>query len=91
MPGPEPIDDCDLDVGANGGQNAPVLTSAVRLGGRTTVAGTLIGLPSTEYLIEVFANPTVAGDGRTFLGHLLVTTSPAEVLRRTKVKHLLGM
>jgi titin len=61
--------------GGNNSQPAPTLTSAASSGGSTTVQGTLSGLASTSYTIELFANSDATdGEGRQFLGSYTVTT-----------------
>jgi hypothetical protein len=58
-----------LAPGANGGQPAPVLTSAVTVPGGVRVSATLTAAPNTSYVIDLYA-----GGGKTFLGSLKVTT-----------------
>jgi hypothetical protein len=66
------------DAGPNNVQNSPVLASAASSGGQLTVSGSLHGVASTHYLIEVFAdekqNPFGAGEGETLLGRLSLST-----------------
>ncbi|MBK6744805.1 MAG: Calx-beta domain-containing protein, partial [Hydrogenophilales bacterium] len=68
----------DVDAGANGLQNFPVLTSAVSSGGNTTVAGTLNSTVGTNFRIEFFSSPAADasghGEGQTYLGFADVTT-----------------
>ncbi|MDX9766884.1 MAG: CSLREA domain-containing protein [Ectothiorhodospiraceae bacterium] len=61
----------DADVGPNGYQNFPVITSAVTDGASTTVHWTLNSTPNTAIWIEAFSNPTCHasgyGEGRTVI------------------------
>jgi hypothetical protein len=70
--GPTANDDCDLDLGPNHQQNAPVLSAAESNGSTTRVQGVLNSIPSETYRIEFFANPACdtsgSGPGRTYLG-----------------------
>ena len=67
-----------LDNGANSGQAAPVLTSAVSANG-TEITGTLASGASKAYTIEFFASPACdnsgSGEGRDYLGSATVTTN----------------
>jgi hypothetical protein len=76
-----PNDTGDPDSGPNNLQNFPVLTSASTGGGSTTINGSLNGVASTTFRIEFFASrapdPTLNGEGRTFLGAQDVTTDGA--------------
>ncbi len=69
-----PNDSLDADVGPNGFQNFPVITSATG----TTVEGTLHSEPNETYRIEFFNNdqrdPSGFGEGKTFVGSVEVTT-----------------
>lgn len=73
--------------GANNGQAAPTLTSAVfgTAGnpGGVTIGGSLTSTPSTSFRLEFFAapagDPSGAGEGKTFLGAGVVTTNGAGV------------
>jgi hypothetical protein len=68
----------DGDTGPNNYQNFPLLSSAVRVGGTLTVAGSLNSTASTSFLIEFFANPScdgTHGEGKTYLGSTTVTTN----------------
>jgi hypothetical protein len=55
-------DAADVDSGANGLQNTPVLSSATRSATATTIAGTITSRAKTAYYIELFA-----GSGKTFI------------------------
>ena len=72
-------DPCDADVGPNGGQNYPELTTADSAGGATTIAGTLDSTPGTQFRIEFFSSPVCDesghGEGHTFIGATTVTTA----------------
>jgi trimeric autotransporter adhesin len=76
--GVTPNDLGDADSGSNGLQNFPVLASAIATGGSIQVNGTLNSNANTTFRIEFFASPTGDaagyGEGRTSLGHVVVTT-----------------
>ncbi len=70
----------DPDTGANGLQNFPLLTAAVRstTTGITTISGSLNSLPSTTFKIEVFvvlADASGHGEAQTFVSGFDVTTN----------------
>ena len=77
--GVDPQDPTQPDNGPNGLQNSPVLEGAAAEAGTLTVSGSLRGLKSTNYTIELFAderqNPFGAGEGETPLGRLALSTS----------------
>jgi Cadherin-like/Cadherin domain/Right handed beta helix region len=68
----------DIDVGANGLQNFPVLISAVSAAGSTTVSGTFNSEANTTYRLEFFRSATglASGHGQaeSFIGTVNVTT-----------------
>lgn len=77
LPGVTANDPNDVDSGANGLQNFPVIGSATLLppgkgGRRTSVVGTLNSNPSTSFAVEFFASPACDasgfGEGRYYLG-----------------------
>lgn len=74
-------DALDVDAGANGLQNFPVLQSANVAGSSLHVVGTLDSAPSTTYSIEFFASAqsdaSGHGEGATPLGSLTVVTDAA--------------
>jgi hypothetical protein len=76
--GADPQDPTQPDAGPNALQNSPVLASASIAAGVLTVAGTLHGAPSTNYVVELFAdqfaNPYGAGEGQQLLGRLNLAT-----------------
>jgi hypothetical protein len=62
--------------GGNHNQPAPTVTSATSAGGVLTVQGTLQGLPSTTYTVELFANSAGGpAQGERFLASLTVATA----------------
>ncbi len=71
-------DSLDADTGPNGFQNFPVLSSAKTTGTKTAVTGILSSLASSIFRIEFFSStaPDASGfgEGKTFLGFLLVKT-----------------
>jgi hypothetical protein len=79
--GVNPQDPTQPDLGTNNLQNAPVLTSAVASAGQLTISGSLHGVASTNYLLEVFAdenqNPFGAGEGQTLLERISVPADAA--------------
>ncbi|CAN5528472.1 hypothetical protein BH24ACT20_BH24ACT20_02690 [soil metagenome] len=68
----------DADTGPNNLQNFPVISSAVTSGTKTTIKGTLEGLPSQSqiaegYTIQFFSNPKSANDeGKKYIGERIV-------------------
>jgi uncharacterized repeat protein (TIGR01451 family) len=77
-PGVTPNDAGDTDIGANDGQNFPLITTAVSTALGTTIQGTLNSTPNTNFNIEFFSNAACDssnfGEGETFLGSTSVTT-----------------
>ena len=70
------------DGSANGLQNFPVINSAARSGGTTTVAGTLNCDPNTKFTIQFFSSPTADpsgfGEAKQYLGDkTYVNTDPS--------------
>ncbi len=70
----------DPDTGANGLQNFPVLSSAVRsnANGVTAIAGSLNSSPSTTFRIEIFfvvADASGHGEAQAFLTSFDITTN----------------
>ncbi len=65
-------------TGPNDLLNLPVITSATRNSGSTTIQGTLNSTPNMAFRIELFSNPAADpsgyGQGQTFLGFINVTT-----------------
>ena len=82
--GVTPNDANDSDSGANGLQNFPVLTAAVRSGstGFTHVQGFIDSAPNTQYTIEIFIaaqDSSGHGEGQLFWGtHTMTTDSDGE-------------
>ncbi|MBX3292159.1 MAG: VCBS repeat-containing protein [Acidobacteria bacterium] len=72
--------DCgDPDVGPNGLQNFPILTSPQNNGdGTLTVGGALDSRPSASYTLDFYSNsvadPSGYGEGETYIGSTQVTT-----------------
>jgi hypothetical protein len=56
----------DVDTGANGLQNKPLITSAKTSSTKTTITGKLESRPNSGYTIEFFSNPS-ANEGKKFL------------------------
>ncbi len=64
-----------LTDGSNNDQQAPDLTSVVLTGAnQVTIQGTLVGTPSTSYLLQFFSNPSNDPEGQTFVGQETVET-----------------
>ena len=80
LDGVTPNDPGDADVGQNGLQNFPVLTSAASQNGQTKVTGTLNSLANQAFLITLYSNsqrhPSGHGPGEHILGGINVTTDP---------------
>ncbi|MFG1675354.1 hypothetical protein [Micromonospora sp. NPDC049282] len=74
-------DALDVDAGANGGQNYPMVNSATTVAGVTTVNWRLNSLRSSQFRVEFFASGACDGsghgEGRVFLGDTVVTTNAA--------------
>jgi hypothetical protein len=72
-----PNDPCDADSGMNGGQNFPVINSAVISGNTVSIVGTLNSIGGAAYDLEFFASSaadtTFFGEGQTVLGMSSVT------------------
>ena len=75
---PEPNDPLDPDLGPNLLQNYPDITLSKAGAGRLLVQGSLSSTPSTDFEIDIFsstaADPSGFGEGRNFIGTILVTT-----------------
>lgn len=73
--GPDTNDPGDTDGGANGRQNYPVILTATP----SRVTGTINSIPNIQYRLDFFSNTACDasghGEGRTFLGTGLITTS----------------
>jgi len=74
-------DALDADTGPNGLSNFPVITSVQTLASTLTVQGSLSGLPSTAYTIDLYANvspdASAHGEGQVYLGSVGVVTNAA--------------
>ena len=72
-------DNGDLDTGANGRQNYPILSNVNKNNSNLTIAGSLNSAPNQTYRIEFFANTAIDssgyGEGETYLNFLNVTTN----------------
>lgn len=79
--GPTPNDPMDVDGGANGLQNYPVLASAQWNGSATSIVGSIQTLANHEFVVEFFSSPACGpsgfGQGQTYLGSTLVQTNSA--------------
>jgi hypothetical protein len=62
--GPTPNDDQDLDIGPNGLQNTPTLTTATG----TTISGTFNSTPFGGAIIDLYASSLPNGQGAIYLG-----------------------
>lgn len=73
-----PNDLGDADLGPNGLQNYPVITSASALIGKTKIEGTLNSTALTSFTLDFYANtagdPSGYGEGETYLGAATVMT-----------------
>ena len=78
-----PNDSGDGDLGPNGGQNFPIISSVQSIGlagGSTHILGVLHSTPSTAFDLDFYANPACSNfpreflEGQTYLGSAQVTT-----------------
>jgi hypothetical protein len=58
----------DPDTGPNNLQNFPVITAATSTGTTTTITGTLRSKPLKSFTVQLFSNPLLTNEGKTFLG-----------------------
>jgi hypothetical protein len=67
----------DADTGPNDLQNFPTINSATTSTstGDTEIDAFLDTVPNTEYVIRFYSNPRDTGEGKTFVGDLLVLTN----------------
>ena len=76
--GVTPNDPGDVDGGANGLQNFPLLTAAAASQGKAFIRGTLNSKPNSTYRLEFFVNNACDGSGNGeasgFIGFTSVTT-----------------
>lgn len=78
--GVTPNDAGDADGGPNNTQNFPLITSVVSAAGQTTITGTLNSTPSTNFVLDFYANAVCDSSGngegaKPFaLNHAPVTT-----------------
>jgi CSLREA domain-containing protein len=64
---PTPNDPGDADGGPNHRQNHPVLSSAKKGAGKTTIKGKLNSSPNKAYELQFYANPSGAEEGKKLL------------------------
>src|SRR6185503_12957806 len=70
----------DPDMGPNGSQNFPLISSVVSAGGDTTIHGRLNSTPGSQFTIDFYANDACLGrpqdycEGKTYIGSAPVTT-----------------
>jgi CSLREA domain-containing protein len=76
--GVTPNDNCDPDAGPNNLQNFPNLATASSDLSSTFVGGNINSTPNTTFTIDFFSNttcdPSLNGEGDTYLGSISVTT-----------------
>jgi hypothetical protein len=76
--GVTPNDPGDADMGPNGRQNFPVITSAATGGGVTALDGTLNSSANASFAVDLFSNdvcdPSGNGEGERFIGSIVVGT-----------------
>jgi len=72
--GPTPNDSGDADSGPNHRQNYPVLSSAKKGAGKTTIKGKLNSTPNKTYRLQFFSNPSGTDEGKKLLFSKSVTT-----------------
>jgi len=73
--GSTPNDAGDADLGPNGLQNKPIVSSAKKdASGATTVKGKLNSRANEQYTVEFFKNPKGTNEGKTFLFSRTVST-----------------
>jgi parallel beta-helix repeat protein len=64
----------DADVGPNGLQNFPVISSAKTVSRKTTIKGKLNSAPNESYTLQFFSNPKGENEGKKFIGQKSVAT-----------------
>ena len=81
----------DVDSGANGLQNFPVLSSAKTGKKGTAIKGTLNSTPGKTFTVQFFSNPSGTDEGTQFIGQKSVTTgSSGNVSFTFKTKKKVG-
>ena len=67
----------DADTGPNDLQNFPTITFATTSTstGDTEIDAFLDSVPNTEYVVRFYSNPRDTGEGKTFVGDILVNTN----------------
>jgi CSLREA domain-containing protein len=63
----------DIDTGANGLQNKPVISSAKTVSSKTTITGKLSSRPNSGYDLRFYSNPS-GNEGKKFIGQKFVKT-----------------
>ncbi len=75
----------DGDIGANGLQNFPAITTATNTGGNIVITGSLASSPNTFFAVEFYGlgvcDPSGYGEGESFLGMKTFTTSASGRIR----------
>lgn len=72
--GPTGNDPGDSDTGPNNLQNKPVLTSAKKVSGKTTVQGKLNSNPGKTFKVQFYSNPKGTDEGKRFLFSRTIST-----------------
>jgi hypothetical protein len=72
--GVTPNDPGDADVGPNGLQNFPVLSSAKSTATATAIRGKLNSSAGRTFTVEFYSNPSFTDEGKQFVGKKTVTT-----------------
>lgn len=73
-----PNDPLDADIGPNGLQNFPAISSATSNGTTTSVSVSLNSTPSSTFTIDLYSNPAAdpsgVGEGAVWIGQTVLTT-----------------
>jgi hypothetical protein len=73
--GVTPNDAGDPDIGPNNLQNYPVLSSAKKSAGKTTIKGKLNSTPGKTFKVQFFSNPKGTDEGKKLFFSRTVTTN----------------